>query len=92
MYNDPINAAALPSKNPAGDRSIEAREDAPTTAFAIAHNIAHVVKMLDERPRQVAIVKGLNKNLLLQSAFSTRAANAAAITRLLHAFAFLGEV
>lgn len=34
---------------------------APEMAFAMAWRMAHVVKTLVERPRQVAIVNGLNK-------------------------------
>jgi len=35
----------------------------PLTAFAIEYRIAHVVNTLVGRPRQVAIVKGLKRNL-----------------------------
>jgi hypothetical protein len=34
---------------------------APEIAFAMACRMAHVVKTLVERPRQVAIVKGLKR-------------------------------
>lgn len=69
--------------------------DAPTTALAMACNIAQVVKTLVGRPIHVAMVKGLNKNLLLsQGSVQPRikAANAAAIAKLLHLLSFLGEV
>jgi hypothetical protein len=45
----------------AKDRAIMALMGAPPMAFAMAWRMAHVVKTLVERPRQVAIVNGLKR-------------------------------
>lgn len=50
-------------KYAAKDRANIEVYELPTTAFAIACRIAHVVKTLVGRPTQVAIVNGLNRNL-----------------------------
>lgn len=51
-------------KYAAKDMAIIALKGAPETAFAMACRIAQVVKTVVGRPMQVAIVKGLNKNLI----------------------------
>lgn len=77
--------------------AIIALKGAPETAFATACSIAHVVKTVVGRPMQVAIVKGLNRNLIGQQSvtgtfFDYQETYNAATTGPLHLLSFLGEV
>lgn len=70
-------------------------KDFPSTAFAIAWSIAHVVKTEVGRPRQDTMVKGLNRNLCIRLVCAHHTClrtYATAIAKPLHFCALLGDL